>query len=65
MIHLFTWGLLITAIALSIWVDKRLDAREHQLISNHIVTVVVVVGWLCFMVGLYLGPMIAPKGMLP
>jgi len=52
MIHAFTWGLLITAIVLSIWVDKRLDQRRHQWIGRHIVLVVIVVGWLCFMVGL-------------
>jgi len=62
MIHAFTWGLLITAIGLSIWVDKRLDAKEHRFISNHIVTVVVLVGWICFMVGLYLGPLIFSQG---
>ena len=43
MIHVFTWGLLIIAIGLSV--------------CDHIVTVVVVVGWVCFMVGLYLGPL--------
>ncbi len=62
MIHLFTWGLLIIAIGLSIWMDKRLDAKEHRFICDHIVTVIVVVGWICFMVGLYLGPVIFSQG---
>lgn len=62
MIHLFTWGLLIIAIGLSIWVDKRLDAAEHRFVANHIVTVIVVVGWIAFMVGVYLGPMIVSWG---
>ncbi len=62
MIHVFTWGLLITAIVLSIWVDKRLDAKEHQFIGRHIVLVVVVIGWLCFMIGMYLGPLIFSQG---
>jgi len=65
MIHLFTWGLLITAIVLGAWLDKRLDARQHQFIGTHIVLIIVVIGWIAFMVGLYLGPLIAPKGMLP
>jgi len=56
MIHAFTWGLLITAIALGAWLDKRLDAKEHQFVARHIVLVVVVIGWICFMAGLYLGP---------
>ena len=54
MIHIFTWGLLITALVLGAWLDKRLDAKEHQFIGRHIVTVIVIVG-------LYPGPMIAPK----
>jgi len=55
MIHFFTWGLLITAIVLGAWLDKRLDAGKRQFIGRHIVLVVVVIGWLCFMVGFYLG----------
>ena len=51
MIHLFTWGLLITAIVLSLWLDKRVDANRHQFLGRHIVLVVVVIGWLCFMGG--------------
>ena len=53
-VHLFTWGLLITVIVLGALLDKRLSAEKRQLISRHIVLVVVVIGWICFMIGLYL-----------
>jgi len=62
MIHAFTWGLLITAIVLSIWLDRRVDANRHQFIGRHIVLVIVIIGWLCFMVGVYLGPLIISQG---
>ena len=65
MVHIFTWGLLITAVLVSIWVDKRLDLHQHQFVGQHIVTLIVIVGWVCFMLGLYLGPLIAPRGLLP
>jgi len=65
MIHFFAWFLLIAAIVLSIWLDRLVDANRHQFIGRHIVLVVVVIGWICFMVGVYLGPLIAPKGIFP
>ena len=65
MIHIFAWVLLIAAIVLSIWLDRRVEANRREFIGRHIVLVVVIVGWVCFMVGVYLGPLIAPKGMFP
>ncbi len=62
MIHFFAWFLLIAAIVLSIWLDRRVGADRHQFIGRHIVLVVVVIGWLCFMVGVYLGPLIFSQG---
>ncbi len=62
MIHFFAWFLLITAIVLSIWLDRRVDANRHQFIGRHIVLVIVIIGWLCFMVGVYLGPLIFSQG---
>ena len=62
MIHLFAWVLLIAGIVLSIWLDRRVDANRREFIGRHIVLVVVVIGWVCFMVGVYLGPMIFSQG---
>jgi len=58
MIHVFTWGLLMITVLVGIWVDQRLSAKENQFIRNHIVTVIVIIGWVCFMLGLYFGPLI-------